>query len=92
MAYKRALNIVGMNLRRLRRSIGLTQSDIAARCQVIGWQLSRETLAKIEAGYRRVNDAEVVMLARVLGKQVEELLIVSNDRLLEIARHSPACE
>lgn len=92
MARKRVLNIVGSNLRRVRRSLGLTQADIVARCQLMGWQLSRETLAKIETEVRRVNDAEVAMLARAVSTDVEKLLISSRDRQLEIARHSPACE
>ena len=92
MARKRVLNIVGSNLRRVRRSLGLTQADIVARCQLLGWQLSRETLAKIETEVRRVNDAEVAMLARAVSTDVEKLLISSRDRQLEIARHSPACE
>lgn len=88
MARKRALNIVGDNLRHARRSKGLTQADFVARCQVKGWQLSRETLAKIESGLRRVNDAEVFMLARALSLDVEMLLLSSSDRQLDIARHS----
>ena len=87
MARKRIQNIVGGNLRRTRRSRGLTQVDVVARCQLLGWQLSRETLAKIEAEMRRVNDAEVAMLARAMGVDVDHLLFGTRDRLLEIARH-----
>ena len=88
MARKRVLNIIGGNLRRVRKQRGLTQADLVARCQLIGWQLSRETLAKIEAELRRVNDAEVAMLARALGEEVEQLLRSPSARWLEIARHS----
>lgn len=87
MARRRIHNIVGSNLRRVRRSKGLRQVDIVARCQLIGWQLTRETLAKIEADLRRVNDAEVAMLARALALDVEDLLFCPRDQLLDIARH-----
>lgn len=92
MARKRVLNIIGANLRRIRKTIGLTQADVVARCQVMGWQLSRETLAKIETEVRRVNDAEVAMLAQAVSADVGTLLVSTSDRRLAIARHSPACE
>ena len=40
-------NIVGPQIRRLRDQQGLTQPVLAARCRRWGWDLSRETLAKI---------------------------------------------
>lgn len=92
MARKRVLNIIGGNLRRIRKDIGFTQADVVARCQLMGWQLSRETLAKIETEVRRVNDAEVAMLALAVSTDVGKLLVSTSDQRLEIARHSPTCE
>ena len=59
-------NVVGLQVRRLRRQQRLTQPALAARCQVIGYDLSRESLSKIEARLRSVSDAEVLMLADAL--------------------------
>jgi transcriptional regulator with XRE-family HTH domain len=53
---------------------GLTQEQLAARCQTVGWDVTRGTLAKIEAGVRRLNDAEVVVLAKCLKVGIAELL------------------
>jgi transcriptional regulator with XRE-family HTH domain len=53
---------------------GLSQEALAARCQRFGWDISRATLSKIEAGLRCVSDAEVVLLAAVLKCAVAELL------------------
>ena len=39
-----------------------------------GWDLSRAGLSKIEAGLRLVIDAEAVVLARVLGVALDELV------------------
>lgn len=81
-------NIIGSNLRRLRIEQDLTQDALAARCQLQGWDLSRATLAKIEAGIRRVNDAEVLMFSRTLKVEVADLF-PSRPRLLrEVLRHS----
>jgi transcriptional regulator with XRE-family HTH domain len=66
-------NIVGPQIRRFRSEQSLTQEDFVARCGVVGWRLSRGTLAKIEAQVRCVSDAEVFILARALKKDLEQL-------------------
>lgn len=89
MARNNPQNIVGTNCRVLRKKHGWKQHDLIARCQMLGWALSRETLAKIESGFRRVNDAEVALLARVLGTTPQILLEAPLERLINTARHSP---
>jgi len=64
---KSSQNIVGPKVRQLRVSQDLSQEQLATRLQVAGWDLSRAGLSKIEAGLRRVTDAELVVLARALG-------------------------
>ena len=59
-------NVIGAQVRALRRAQRLMQRDLCARCQVVGFDLSRESLAKIESGFRVVSDTEVVLLAWAL--------------------------
>lgn len=59
-------NLIGAQVRRLRNQLGLSQDMLAARCNVVGWDLSRGTLAKIEAGLRCVTDQEAAILALAL--------------------------
>jgi transcriptional regulator with XRE-family HTH domain len=66
-------NVVGPKIRQARSALDLTQEELAARCEVYGWKLSRGTLAKIEAQVRCVSDAEIYFLARALKKSMEEL-------------------
>ena len=66
-------NIIGPLVRRQRVGGDLSQDALAAKCQRLGWALTRSTLAKIEAGIRRVNDAEVFLLACALGGPVDSL-------------------
>jgi len=76
-------NIVGPILREIRMSKGLTQAELAARLNVSGWDLSRDTLAKIESRARWVADFEIAQLAKVIGLDGPELLhraIVRMDR------------
>ena len=59
-------NILGPQIRRIRAEQGLSQEMLAARCGVAGWDLSRGTLAKIEAGVRCITDMEAANLALAL--------------------------
>ncbi|HEX3626238.1 MAG TPA: helix-turn-helix transcriptional regulator [Verrucomicrobiae bacterium] len=67
-------NIAGPQIRKLRYQQGLTQEMFAARCSLLGWDLSRATLSKIEAQLRCVTDAELVILARALKADINALL------------------
>ena len=41
--------------------------------QVAGWDVSRESLAKLEAQFRRVPDCELLFLAKVLDVGILDL-------------------
>ena len=62
----RRQNLIGPTVRKLRMAAKLSQEALAARLQVAGWDITRGGLSKIEARIRRVNDAEVLVLATVL--------------------------
>ncbi len=66
-------NIVGPKIRRLRYERNLHQDQLAAKCNRLGWDLSRSTLAKIEAQVRCVNDQELLVLAKALKLTVNDL-------------------
>ena len=69
-------NIVGPRVReaRLAHSPRLTQEDLAARLQVLGLNIDRVLVAKIETGIRRVSDIELIKLAQALGVTAAWLL------------------
>ena len=66
-------NVVGPAVRRLRYARKITQDTLAARCMVAGCDLSRGTLAKIEAQIRGVSEVELFTLALVLRVPMDEL-------------------
>lgn len=78
---KGARNIIGPQLRKLRSQNGLSQPALAARCQRMGWDLSRDTLAKIESQSRWVADFEVIFLAQALG--VSYLSLLPDDKRMK---------
>jgi transcriptional regulator with XRE-family HTH domain len=67
-------NIVGPQVARLRYQQGLSQSDLAAKCQRVGWDASRGIIAGIEGQVRRVTDSQFVLLAQVLSVPLDGLL------------------
>ena len=63
---KNRKNIVGPNVRRLRNNQDISQERLAAACQLTGWDISREGIAKIESQVRGVSDIEILKLAKAL--------------------------
>ena len=70
---KTVRNLVGPQVRRARSRLELTQEALAAKLQLAGWDVSRASLAKIEAQLRWVADAELYLLADVLGVAMADL-------------------
>jgi len=73
-------NVVGPHVRKLRYQRNITQESLAARCGVLGWDLSRATLSKIEAQLRCVTDTELELLAKALKVEITELFASRTSR------------
>ena len=67
------MNVIGPQVKRLREQNHMTQEELTAQCNLHGWNISRGTLAKIEAQVRRVTDEEVALMAEALRVDVAEL-------------------
>ncbi len=67
------MNKIGPNIKRIREQKELTQEQLAAKCQLLEWNISRGTLAKIESQVRRVTDSEVEFIAKALDVEIAEL-------------------
>lgn len=67
------MNVIGPQVRRIREKQLLTQDELTARCNLIGFNISRSTLAKIESQVRRVTDYEVALLAEALKIDMPKL-------------------
>ena len=64
-------NGVGPLIRKLRYQRQMTQEQLSAQCQVLGLNLTRCTLAKIEARLRFIRACELFVIAKVLGVPME---------------------
>lgn len=67
------MNLLGPRIKALREEQRLTQGELVTRCHLIGWDISRGILAKIEAQVRRITDDEVPLIAKALKVNIEEL-------------------
>jgi transcriptional regulator with XRE-family HTH domain len=67
------MNVIGPKVREIRESKELTQEELVAKCNLLQWDISRSTLAKIESQVRRITDEEVALLAKALKVEVNAL-------------------
>ena len=73
-------NICGGRVRQARMKSRLSQYDLAARLQIEGVTLERDSVSRIEIGTRFVADYELVVLAKVLNVTVPWLCGLDAER------------
>ena len=73
--YNGRKNLCGDRVREARARKKITQADLAARLQVAGVIMERDSVSRIEIGTRFVTDYELSVLSDVLGVSVEWLLM-----------------
>lgn len=67
-------NIVGPSVRALRKKSKLSQRELAAKLQLLGYEFSDLTILRIEQGSRFVPDYEVLALADFFNVSTDDLL------------------
>lgn len=69
-------NICGENIYRLRKEINpkMSQNGFAQRCQMIGLDIDKNAVQRIESGKRFVTDIELVCFAKILEVDLQELI------------------
>ncbi len=58
--------VIGENIRKTRNAMDMTQEELAAKLQILDCDISRGTLAKIEAGIRHISVGEIDAIKKVL--------------------------
>ncbi len=72
--YNGKKNISGEKIRQARVKKRLTQDDLAAKMQIEGIIIERNSISRIESGARFVPDYELPVFSRVLNVSIEWLL------------------
>ena len=67
-------NICGDRVREARQKQRMSQSDLAAKLQINGIILERDSISRIESGTRFVADYELLILSKVLKVDIPWLL------------------
>ena len=77
--YNGKKNVSGDRIREARLKRRLTQEDFAAKLQIAGVTIERDSISRIEIGTRFVADYELMIISEVLGVTVERLLSTDDE-------------
>ncbi len=64
---------IGQNIRNIRISCGIGQTELVRKLQLDGVEITRETLVKIERGIQHIQAAQLRAIKEALGTTYEEL-------------------
>ncbi len=64
---------IGDNLRCLREKAGITQEMMAAKLQLLGCDITRSAVAKIEVGQRHLYPDEIILFREILQVSYEDI-------------------
>jgi transcriptional regulator with XRE-family HTH domain len=67
-------NICGENIAKFRKEMRLSQRQLAERLQVLGLDIEKNAIQRMESGQRFITDIEMVYLAKAFGKNLSELV------------------
>ena len=67
-------NICGKNISFFRKELKLSQRQLADKLQLVGLDLDKNAIQRIEAGKRFVTDIELVALSKALGRTINEII------------------
>ncbi|MBQ8495280.1 MAG: helix-turn-helix transcriptional regulator [Clostridia bacterium] len=70
-------NICGKNIAKLRTALQISQRELASRMQLVGIDIDKNAIQRIECGKRFVTDIEIIAFTKVFQTSFEELLDTS---------------
>lgn len=73
-------NVIGEQLANIRQRKNISQSELAAKMQLLNINIDQQMISKIEKNQRQVTDYEFVGFSVCLNVQLEELLGDFKDR------------
>ena len=67
--------LCGKNIAHFRTEVRLSQRELADKMQLVGIDIDKNAIQRIECGKRFVTDIELVAFARNFEKSIEELIL-----------------
>ncbi len=71
-------NICGVNIARLRKEMRISQRELADRLQLVGLDIDKNAVQRIESGQRFLTDIELLYFCRVMNTSFETLYTIEN--------------
>jgi DNA-binding XRE family transcriptional regulator len=68
-----ARNLIGQNVRRLRRKNGWTQAELASKLRLLGCYMTRDIIDGIETRRSYATDIQTQYFAECFGVEIDEL-------------------
>ncbi len=70
-------NICGSAIAARRREMGISQRELADRLQIIGLDVDKNAVQRMESGQRFITDIEIAHLAQALELSIPELFVLA---------------
>ena len=67
-------NVCGKNIAKLRMEMGISQRELADKMQLVGIDIDKNAIQRIEAGKRFVTDIELTAFVDIFNVSYDELL------------------
>jgi len=68
-------NIAGVNISAFRKEMNISQRELADRLQLLGLNVDKNAIQRMESGQRFITDIELLYLCEVFCKTLDELLV-----------------
>jgi len=67
-------NVCGKNISKLRINLKISQRELADRMQLVGIDIDKNAIQRIECGKRFVTDIEIIAFSKIFGVSFDTLL------------------
>ena len=67
------LNLIGENVKRLRKLNQMSQQELSVKLELLGVYICRGSISRVEDQTRTVTDIELLAIAKVFGVDIQEL-------------------
>lgn len=64
---------IGLNIKIIRESVGMTQETLSAKLQLNGCDITRSAVAKIEVGQRHLYPDELILIKEILNTDFDTI-------------------
>lgn len=72
--FNKNLNVLGDKIRKYRKQSNLSQAELSARLQVLGIDIPKNSIQRLECNNRVIKDFELAGISKVLNVSIDILL------------------